>query len=45
MAADIYAIGDIHGNLDLLQRLLEKIQPDLARDQLVFMGDYIDRGP
>jgi len=45
MAADIYAIGDVHGNLDLLQRLLEKIQPDLARDQLVFMGDYIDRGP
>ncbi len=45
MAADIYAIGDIHGNLDLLRRLLEKIQPDLARDQLVFMGDYIDRGP
>ncbi len=45
MAADIYAIGDIHGNLELLQRLLEKIQPDLARDQLVFMGDYIDRGP
>ncbi|MGD0828063.1 MAG: metallophosphoesterase family protein [Desulfobaccales bacterium] len=45
MAADIYAIGDVHGNLDLLKRLLEKIQPDLARDQLVFMGDYIDRGP
>ena len=45
MAADIYAIGDIHGNLDLLKRLLEKIQPDPARDQLVFMGDYIDRGP
>ena len=45
MAADIYAIGDIHGNLELLRRLLEKIQPDLARDQLVFMGDYIDRGP
>ena len=45
MAADIYAIGDIHGNLDLLQRLLEKIQTDPARDQLVFMGDYIDRGP
>ncbi len=45
MAADIYAIGDIHGNLDLLKRLLEKIQPDLARDRLIFMGDYLDRGP
>jgi Calcineurin-like phosphoesterase len=44
-AAEIYAIGDIHGNLDLLERLMEKLQPDLARDRLVFMGDYIDRGP
>ncbi len=40
-----YAIGDIHGNLDLLERLLEKLRPDLAQDRLVFMGDYIDRGP
>ena len=45
MATDIYAIGDIHGHLDLLERLLEKLQPDLERDRLVFMGDYIDRGP
>ncbi len=42
---NIYAIGDIHGNLDLLERLMEKLRPDLERDQLVFMGDYIDRGP
>jgi serine/threonine protein phosphatase 1 len=41
---NIYAIGDIHGNLDLLERLLEKLAPDLERDQLVFMGDYLDRG-
>ena len=45
MAADIYAIGDIHGHLDSLERLMEKIEPDLEKDQLVFMGDYIDRGP
>jgi serine/threonine protein phosphatase 1 len=45
MSADIYAIGDIHGHLDSLERLMEKIQPDLEKDQLVFMGDYIDRGP
>jgi serine/threonine protein phosphatase 1 len=45
MSADIYAIGDIHGHLDALERLLEKIQPDLEQDRLVFMGDYIDRGP
>lgn len=42
---DIYAIGDIHGNLALLERLMDQLQPDLGRDQLIFMGDYIDRGP
>jgi serine/threonine protein phosphatase 1 len=43
--ATIYAIGDIHGHLDPLERLLDRLQPDLERDRLVFMGDYIDRGP
>jgi len=42
---NIYAIGDIHGCLDRLERLLAKIDPDPMRDQLVFLGDYIDRGP
>lgn len=41
----IYAIGDIHGCIDKLQRLLERIDIDWARDMLVLMGDYIDRGP
>ena len=41
----IYAIGDIHGRLELLERLLEQIRPDLQQDRLIFMGDYIDRGP
>ncbi len=45
MSADLYAIGDIHGSLDSLERLMDKINPDLTRDGLVFMGDYIDRGP
>jgi serine/threonine protein phosphatase 1 len=40
----IYAIGDIHGCLQALQRLLAKIAPR-PEDELVFMGDYIDRGP
>ncbi len=35
------AVGDLHGRLDLLDALLERY-PD--RD-LVFLGDYVDRGP
>ena len=41
----IYAIGDIHGCRDLLEELLEVVNPDLDRHRLVFIGDYIDRGP
>jgi serine/threonine protein phosphatase 1 len=46
----VYAIGDVHGRLDLLDRLLETIHHDAsrARDQTairVFLGDYVDRGP
>lgn len=41
----IYAIGDIHGCLSHLENLFDLINPDLDRHQLVFMGDYIDRGP
>lgn len=45
----IYAIGDIHGHLDELNRLLDWIEEDLrsheGKAHLVFLGDYIDRGP
>ena len=46
----IYAIGDIHGRLDLLLELHELIADDAARSTakrrvLVYIGDYIDRGP
>lgn len=41
----IFAIGDIHGCLDKLQALMEKVDIDADRDTLVFTGDYIDRGP
>jgi serine/threonine protein phosphatase 1 len=46
----IYAIGDIHGRLDLLDKLLARIRSDIAlrptaRPLYVFLGDYIDRGP
>ena len=45
MSGDIYVIGDIHGCLDPLKQLLEHLEPDLHKDRLVFVGDYIDRGP
>jgi serine/threonine protein phosphatase 1 len=46
----IYAVGDIHGRLDLLDELLARINSDIARRPTarpicVFLGDYIDRGP
>lgn len=40
----IYAIGDIHGCLAELKELLGKIDA-LPGDTVVFLGDYIDRGP
>lgn len=39
-----FAIGDIHGSLGKLQMLIDKIQPTF-NDKLIFLGDYIDRGP
>ena len=41
----IFAIGDIHGCYDRLKTLMGKIPIDYSRDALVFIGDYIDRGP
>ena len=40
-----FVIGDIHGCFDQLQTLLEVIKPDLTKDRLIMLGDYIDRGP
>ncbi len=41
-----YVIGDIHGHADLLQALLSQIIPHFNNnDKLIFVGDYIDRGP
>lgn len=39
----LIAIGDIHGELDQLNRLLHTIAPT-PDDRFVFLGDYIDRG-
>jgi len=41
----IYAVGDIHGCYDKLLALMEKMDIDFESDTLVFLGDYIDRGP
>lgn len=43
-AGRLLAIGDIHGCHDLLRQLLDKVAPG-AEDQVVFLGDYVDRGP
>jgi serine/threonine protein phosphatase 1 len=46
----IYAVGDIHGRADLLKRLIDDLEQDIAsggfegRPILIFLGDYIDRG-
>ncbi|HEX4738079.1 MAG TPA: metallophosphoesterase [Allosphingosinicella sp.] len=48
--ARAYAIGDIHGRLDLLDALLRRVEDDIAgrrpkKTYIVFLGDLIDRGP
>ncbi|WP_208348778.1 metallophosphoesterase family protein [Pseudaestuariivita rosea] len=41
----IYAVGDIHGQLGMLEQALELIYADGGSDaQVVFLGDYVDRG-
>lgn len=45
-----YVVGDVHGRLDLLDQLLDRIHADMAEREprqtlIVFVGDLIDRGP
>lgn len=46
----MYAVGDVHGNADLLRALLSEITRDAiearpaSRPLLIFVGDYVDRG-
>ena len=42
-----YAVGDIHGRLDLLKTAVETIARHAGRRpfRLIFLGDYVDRGP
>lgn len=46
----LYAIGDIHGRLDLLRAMHGQIRAELMRDEpadwrIIHLGDYVDRGP
>ena len=41
----ILAVGDIHGMYDKLIALIEQVQFSPVEDLLIFLGDYIDRGP
>jgi serine/threonine protein phosphatase 1 len=40
-----FAIGDIHGDLAALRTVISRLPPLTAADTLVFLGDYVDRGP
>ena len=46
----LYVVGDLHGRADLLRHLLDRLAqeprpPGSSRPTLVFLGDYVDRGP
>ena len=47
MDLKLYAVGDIHGRADLLRGALKWIKIVALNEptQIVFVGDYIDRGP
>jgi serine/threonine protein phosphatase 1 len=47
MAPRAYAIGDVHGRLDLVERAVEVISEHVgdAPFRVIFLGDYVDRGP
>ncbi len=40
----LYAIGDVHGMRGELEKLIRALSP-VSEDHLVFIGDYVDRGP
>jgi serine/threonine protein phosphatase 1 len=40
-----FVIADIHGNLNILNKAIEAIELKEASGEIIFTGDYIDRGP
>ena len=46
----LYAVGDVHGQDDLLEAMLARISADAAaagggvRSTVIMLGDYVDRG-
>jgi len=45
MTQPVYAIGDIHGQLEMLESALARIHADGGPDApIIFLGDYVDRG-
>ncbi len=45
-----YAVGDVHGRADLLKLMIGRIETDIRQTKaadpvIIFLGDYIDRGP
>lgn len=47
ISGPVAVIGDVHGQVDQLGRILEQLQrlPDYERRWIVFIGDLVDRGP
>ena len=46
MSTKIFAVGDIHGSFDKLEAMMDVLPWDRdAGDLLLFIGDYVDRGP
>ena len=41
--SNLYAVGDIHGQIHMLEALVERVSFK-EDDEIVFLGDYIDRG-
>lgn len=46
----LYAIGDVHGRLDLLAAMHQRIKAEIEQDRpadwrVIHLGDYVDRGP